>query len=135
MAEARLFTASNHCSGCRCCRCATTIPDAEFHAQLREVFADLQDLHTVYTLPMSYYAVATLGVPGGALRRRWRAALHGGPRQPPAARAGASRIHVGAELTHWNGAPIDAPAVARYADDEAGSNAAARLARGLESMT
>jgi C-terminal processing protease CtpA/Prc len=114
-------------------RRAATIPDAEFHAQLREVFADLQDLHTVYTLPMSYYAVATLGF----LVER---CFDGGEPRDVVAHVSRtllgqrSRISVGAELTHWNGAPIDA-AVARYAEREAGSNAAARLARGLESMT
>src|SRR5207248_5843349 len=40
----------------------------------------------------------------------------------------------GVEITHWNGSPI-AVAVAHHAEEEAGSNPAARLARGLERMT
>ena len=37
-------------------------------------------------------------------------------------------------MSHWNGSPI-ALAVARNADQQAGSNPAARMARGLENMT
>ena len=47
---------------------------------------------------------------------------------------GDPNLAAGVEVTHWNGSPI-ALAVARVADREAGSNAAARLARGLENMT
>jgi hypothetical protein len=42
-------------------------------------------------------------------------------------------LNEGATISHWNGMPMDL-AVWRNAEMEAGSNAAARYARGLESM-
>jgi hypothetical protein len=47
---------------------------------------------------------------------------------------GDPHLVAGAEVSHWNGSPI-ALAVARHAELEAGSNPAARMARGLENMT
>ena len=47
---------------------------------------------------------------------------------------GDPHLVAGAEVTHWNGSPI-ALAVARNAELEAGSNPAARMARGVENMT
>jgi hypothetical protein len=47
---------------------------------------------------------------------------------------GDPNLTVGAELTHWNGMPM-AIAVERNAEREAGSNQAARTARGLENLT
>jgi len=47
---------------------------------------------------------------------------------------GDPNLTVGAELTHWNGMPM-AIAVERNAEREAGSNQAARIARGLENLT
>ena len=49
-------------------------------------------------------------------------------------RASALRVRPGVEVTHWNGMPIER-AVDVNADRFAGSNLAARLARGVESLT
>jgi hypothetical protein len=107
--------------------------DMQFHAELQRVFDDLRDLHTQYILPRRYQGLfATLGL---LIEQSWtgdephwlvshvRADLVGDPALVP-----------GAEITHWNGMPV-AVAVARHAQDEAGSNPAARVARGLERMT
>ena len=107
--------------------------DGQFHAELLRIFTELRDLHTNYILPSPYQGpFAFLGI---LLEQHWDAdeprwmvskvwdGLTGDPHLVP-----------GAELTHWNGSPI-ALAVARNAELEAGSNPAARLARGLESMT
>lgn len=109
------------------------LTDVQFHAELQRIFDDLRDLHTQYVLPQQYQGrFASLGLlveqywEGGEphwLASHVRADMVGDPKLVP-----------GAEITHWNGAPI-AVAVARHADDEAGSNPAARLARGLERMT
>ena len=110
----------------------TQLSDAEFHAQLSRIFVELRDLHTLYVLPRPYRGpVAALGVMverfvGGGRERfmvsKASAALTGDPNLVP-----------GSEALHWNGAPM-ALAVARNAEREAGSNAAARSARGLESL-
>src|SRR5262249_61064324 len=47
---------------------------------------------------------------------------------------GARPFPGGVEVPNWNGAPIGV-AAARHADEESGSNPAARLARGIERMT
>lgn len=110
----------------------TQLSDAEFHAQLSRIFVELRDLHTIYVLPRPYRGpVAALGimverfVEGDRERfmvSKASAALTGDPGLVP-----------GSEALHWNGAPM-ALAVARNAEHEAGSNAAARSARGLESL-
>lgn len=107
--------------------------DGQFHAELLRIFIELRDLHTNYILPSPYQGpFVFLGI---LLEQHWDAdeprwmvskvwnGLTGDPHLVP-----------GAELTHWNGSPM-ALAVARNAELEAGSNPAARLARGLESMT
>lgn len=114
-------------------RRAASMPDVEFHAELQAVLADLQDLHTLYSLPFPYWQIASLGF---LLERCWDGdqvrwvASH--VRADMVGRR--SKLVTGAEITHWNGMPI-AVAVARNADREPGSNSSARFARGLESMT
>ena len=109
------------------------LTDAQFHAELLRVFVELRDLHTNYILPAPYQGpFAFLGIlleefyDGG--QPRWLVSkvfdnLTGDP-----------NLVAGVEVTHWNGAPIEL-AVARVADREAGSNQAARTARGVENMT
>src|SRR6266511_3311364 len=106
---------------------------AEFHAELQDIFNDLRDLHTLYVLPRPYLGrLATVGMlieqcwEGG--QPRWLVS-HARPDL-----VGDPRLVRGAEITHWNGSPI-AVAVARHAESEAGSNPAARRARGRERMT
>ncbi|MEU7904578.1 S41 family peptidase [Actinoplanes sp. NPDC049118] len=109
------------------------LSDAQFHAELLRIFIELRDLHTNYVLPRPYQGpFAFLGV---LLEQFWRDGKPGflvSKTFPHL--TGDPQLVDGAEITHWNGAPI-ALALARNADREAGSNADARLARGLESMT
>ena len=107
--------------------------DAQFHAELLAIFTELRDLHTNYILPSPYQGpFAFLGV---MLEQHWD---NGEPRWMVSkvwnGLTGDPHLVPGAEVSHWNGSPI-ALAVARHAELEAGSNPAARLARGLESMT
>jgi C-terminal processing protease CtpA/Prc len=109
------------------------LTDAAFHAELLRIFVELRDLHTNYILPQPYQGpFAFLGV---LLEQFWqdgRPAFLVSKTFPHL--VGDARLVEGAEITHWNGAPIGL-AVTRNADREAGSNSGARLARGLESMT
>ncbi|MFH8796159.1 S41 family peptidase [Streptomyces sp. NPDC017941] len=107
--------------------------ELQFHAELTDVFRGLRDLHTGYQLPDPYRGqVATLGflieryadpdgTPHHIVSKVDRSLVHAG-------------FDVGAELTAWNGVPIER-AVERNAAAQAGSNLDARLARGLESLT
>jgi C-terminal processing protease CtpA/Prc len=118
----------------------TTMDDAAFHRELLRIFDGLRDMHTSYVLPEPYRGRVFLGF---AVERYWDA-----EREPHyivskqetdelAANeraAGESEIPIGAEITHWNGMPIEI-AVQRNAESEAGGNPAARFARGLESLT
>lgn len=104
----------------------------EFHAELLSIFKELRDLHTNLILPAPFGTqIAFLGI----LVERF--VQNGTPRYL------VSKVFdnlvtdgdlEGAEITHWNGMPIDA-AVARNADKEAGSNIPSRMARGLETLT
>jgi C-terminal processing protease CtpA/Prc len=108
------------------------LKEREFHAELLDIFKDLRDLHTNYMLPAPYKGrIAFLGILIEAYddddQTRWmvsKVATH---------LVADETITEGATISHWNGMPMDL-AVWRNADKEAGSNAAARYARGLESM-
>lgn len=105
----------------------------EFHVELLDIFKQLRDLHTNYTLPAPFGSqIAFLGIlveqyfEGS--EPKWMVSkvaehLVTDPTLIP-----------GVEITHWNGMPIET-AVWRNADKEAGSNLSARLARGLETLT
>ena len=104
-----------------------------FQAELLEIFKSLRDLHTNYSLPAPFgRQIAFLGIlveryfDNG--QSRWMVSkvadhLIADPNLTP-----------GVEVTHWNGMPMEL-AVWRNADKEAGSNPAAQLARGLETLT
>ena len=105
----------------------------EFHAELLDIFKELRDLHTNYTLPAPFgNQIAFLGIlveqyveNGQAKWMVSKVAEHlvTDPTLVP-----------GVEITHWNGMPMER-AVWRNADKEAGSNLSARLARGVETLT
>lgn len=107
-------------------------PEWRFHRELSEIFHGVRDLHTNYLLPRPFagqvaflpFLVEEFFESG---RRRYLVSHvvqgYAAPGFAP-----------GAEVTHWNGVPI-ARAVDRNADRFAGSNAAARRARGVESLT
>jgi C-terminal processing protease CtpA/Prc len=109
------------------------LTDVQFHAGLQRIFDDLRDLHTQYVLPRQYQGLlASLGL---LIEQYWEGdEPHWLASHVRADMVGDSALVPGVEITHWNGSPI-AVAVARHAEDEAGSNPAARLARGLERMT
>lgn len=110
-----------------------TLSEREFHAELIDIFKDLRDLHTNYSLPVPYQGkIAFLGILIETFdegeQTRWivsKVANHlvTDPELKP-----------GVLVTHWNGMPMDL-AVWGNAEKEAGSNLAARFARGMESMT
>jgi hypothetical protein len=108
------------------------LSDAEVQAQLSRILTELRDLHTVYVRPAPYRGrIAALGI----LVEHY---VEGGESRFMVSKAspeltGDTGLVPGAEALHWNGSPM-ALAVARNADREAGSNAAARFARGMESL-
>jgi C-terminal processing protease CtpA/Prc len=109
------------------------LDEREFHAELIDIFMDLRDLHTNYMLPAPYGGrIAFLGILIEQFfedgKPRWmisKVAEH---------LITDDTLKEGALISHWNGMPMEL-AVWRNADKEAGSNPAARFARGLESMT
>ncbi len=115
-------------------RLTETTMDSEwvFHAEMSEIFHSVRDLHTNYILPapfagkIAYLPFQVEPFYEGSVVRyivsRRALAL------------AAPQFDAGAEVTHWNGAPIDR-AVAANANRFAGSNVPARLARGVESLT
>jgi hypothetical protein len=106
------------------------LSEREFHDELIAIFAELRDLHTNYILPEPYagklaflpFLVEECDTP----RRYLVTKVLAGFSHPT--------FDVGAQLTHWNGIPIDR-AVELNAARQAGSNADARHARGLEALT
>jgi C-terminal processing protease CtpA/Prc len=108
------------------------LSEDRFHAELQRIFLGLSDLHTNYILPDRYRGFAFLGV----LIEQYEddAGPHWIVSKVFDHLVGDPNLTVGAELTHWNGTPM-AVAVERNAEREAGSNQAARTARGLENMT
>jgi hypothetical protein len=104
----------------------------EFHAELLDVFKELRDLHTNYSLPAPFGGqIAFLGI----LVERY---FDGGDSRWMVSKVAQhlvtdATLVSGVEITHWNGMPMEI-AVWRNADKEAGSNLSARLARGLETL-
>ncbi len=110
----------------------TMDPERVFHAEMSGIFHSVRDLHTNYLLPAPFAGmIAYLPfqvercTDGGAERYLVTRVAQG---------MSAAPFGVGVEITHWNGMPI-ARAVAVNADRFAGSNMAARLARGVDSLT
>jgi imidazolonepropionase-like amidohydrolase len=111
---------------------ADMAPEIEFHAEVMDIFNSLRDLHTGYRLPRPFgtkvawlpFLVEEIADRG---KRRYIVTKWTAGAWPDPAMSGA-------ELTHWNGMPIE-HAVARNADNQAGSNPDARHARGLNALT
>lgn len=106
--------------------------EREFQSAMIDIFNSLRDLHTNYVLPSAYhqmYAVLPFRVEEyyESGQRKYLVSAVSPVNTDP-------RLTPGAEITHWNGVPIDI-AVARNASREAGSNEEARRARGLEALT
>ncbi|ANZ42285.1 peptidase S41 [Lentzea guizhouensis] len=109
---------------------ATAEPEWQFHRELSSTFHSVRDLHTNYLLPAPFAGKIAF------LPFQLERCFHDGAEQYLVARtvAGFTELSVGAEVTHWNGTPV-ARAVALNGAVFAGSNIAANLARGLESLT
>ena len=103
-----------------------------FHAEMAAIFHSLRDLHTNYLLPLPFAGkIAYLPF----LVEEFQAS--DGPKFVVSHLMqgfSAPGFGPGAELTHWAGMPISR-AVEVNGDRFAGSNAAARRARGVESLT
>ncbi len=110
---------------------APALPALDFHTRLCLVFADLHDLHTLYTLP-PYFAAATAFLPFTAARigRAGEHILvsHVLPRFAD------PHFHPGVELLTWNGEPIRQTLQA-LETVSGGANPAASRARALQMLT
>ncbi|MEU8437018.1 S41 family peptidase [Streptomyces sp. NPDC029216] len=103
-----------------------------FHAEMSEIFHSVRDLHTNYLLPDPYRGkIAFLPF----LVERYEDAQGEHFMVTHVAQGfSAPGFAPGAEITHWSGIPI-AKAVDLNAARFAGSNAAARRSRGIQSLT
>ncbi|MFB4268117.1 S41 family peptidase [Nonomuraea sp. GTA35] len=110
----------------------TMDPEWRFHADLSEIFHSVRDLHTNYLLPQPFSGKIAF------LPYLIEEHYDGERRHYVVTRTlqdfSAPGFGPGVEVTHWNGIPIDR-AVDINASRFAGSNPAARHARGLQSMT
>ena len=104
----------------------------QFHDEIIATFTELRDLHTNYLLP-DPFRTKTAFLPflveeffEGDTRRYIVSKLYPGFSHP--------YFSTGVVITHWNGIPIER-AVELNADRQAGSNEAARHARGLDALT
>src|SRR5215216_5417191 len=108
-------------------------PPAAFHDEMSEIFHALRDLHTNYLLPEPFRGQLAFlpflveeffekGQPKYLVTKVMEGAPVG------------DGFGLGAVITYWNGMPIDR-AIEVNAARYAGSNVAARHARGVESLT
>ena len=111
---------------------ATMDPERSFHLELSGIFHSMRDPHTNYLLPapfngqVAYLPFQVERCTDGGRSVHVVSRVAPGHEAPP--------FGVGVEITHWNGMPIER-AVAVNADRYAGSNMAARLVRGIDSLT
>ncbi len=107
-------------------------PEIEFHDEMTRIFNSLRDLHTAYRLPIPFKE-----------KTAWLPFLieevdeHGERTYlvtKVVAQAGPDSFVPGVEVLHWNGTPIHR-VVEQNAYRQAGGNAAARHARGLNTLT
>jgi Peptidase family S41 len=104
-----------------------------FNAMLSEIFNSVRDLHTNYSLPQPYAGkIAFLPFRIEEYYDEARKCHY--IVTAVADGFNAEGFGPGAEITHWAGVPIDR-AVEMHAARFAGGNAAARHARGVESLT
>jgi hypothetical protein len=112
------------------------LSEREFHNELISIFTELRDLHTNYILPTPFADKIAF------LPFLVEEFFTGGQADPTAnylvTKMLAGFTHpsfvVGSQITHWSGVPMDR-AIEVNAERQAGSNADARHARGLEAMT
>ncbi len=104
----------------------------EFHRELTKIFTSTRDLHTNYFLPSPYNSVIAF------LPFQIEEYFEGEQRKYIVARLAAGLDHPtfnsGAEVTYWNGVPIERQ-IEINASLHAGSNTEASHAQGLDSLT
>ncbi|MFI6833569.1 S41 family peptidase [Kribbella sp. NPDC050241] len=111
---------------------ATMGPEWIFHREMSSIFHSVRDLHTNYLLPVPFAGkIAYLPF---MIEKCYDADVEHYLITRTVTGYSAPQFGPGAEVTHWNGTPI-ARAVALNGAQFAGSNDAANLARGLESLT
>jgi hypothetical protein len=106
--------------------------ETSFHAELAQVFAEMRDLHTVYTLPTAYAGmVAFLPFQVGI-------ATEDGVRRVIVTHAMPATVHApfgpGVEILAWSGVPIRRT-IEKLAAISGGANAAAAQARAVAALT
>jgi len=107
-------------------------PEIEFHNELSHIFNSLRDLHTGYRLPYPFEGkVAWLPllieeITENGMQKHIVSRL--------IADAGPATFQPGVTVTHWNGTPVK-QVIHNNAEQHAGSNSAARWARGLNTLT
>jgi Peptidase family S41 len=119
----------------------TGLDERAFQSALMEIFLGLRDLHTNYVLPTEYaqkfaflpFRIEEFYEPGGVddaqLSQLQKCVVSW---VSPVSKV--TTLKEGMIVTHWNGSPIEL-AVARNGNREAGSNAEARRAQGIEALT
>lgn len=133
----------------------TTYVELDFHKEMLDIFTSLRDLHTNYILPEPFsnrFAILPFLVESyvkdrqqssDGKRRRERQFIVtnvGIPERLKKMLPAEFELNFpatfkpGVEVTYWNGVPMQR-AVDINANKKAGSNSAARFARGLENMT
>ncbi|MFC1835090.1 S41 family peptidase [Thermodesulfobacteriota bacterium] len=112
---------------------ANKLPDVEFHRELTEIFNALRDRHTVYVRPKPFNGM-TAFLPfliedcyENKKRKYLVSHLMQGFDESP-------HFVPGVEVVYWNGVPIER-AVLNAANRCTGSNAEARLARAIQTLT
>lgn len=104
----------------------------EFHRELTKIFTSTRDLHTNYFLPSPYNSVIAF------LPFQIEEYFEGEQRKYIVSRLAAGLDHPtfnsGAEVTYWNGVPIERQ-IEINASLHAGSNTEASHAQGLDSLT
>lgn len=111
---------------------ATMDPEWRFHAELTSIFHSVRDLHTNYILPAPFNGKIAF-LPFLVEEYLDNVGAHYVVSRVVQGFT-APGFGAGAEVTHWNGIPIER-AVDLNAQRFAGSNADARRARGIESLT
>ena len=112
-----------------------------FHRRMLSIFASTRDLHTLYLLPKPYkdytaylpFLIEQCFVRGEERFIVTRTATRVDGATAPNDGA-AARFEPGVEVLGWNGVPI-ARAIEIHGESQAGSNPAARFARGLDNLT
>jgi hypothetical protein len=106
--------------------------EIQFHNEMTDIFTSLRDLHTNYLLPAPFNGKTAF------LPFRVEEYFENGQRKYIVSRLASGFSHPtfkpGVEVLYWNGVPIQR-AIEINANRQAGSNLAARHARGLEALT